>query len=103
MPKISAYIIAFNEEEKIKSALKSVVWADEIIVADSFSTDKTAEIAEGFGARVIQVPFQGFGHLRNTAIAACSHDWIFSLDSDERKAFVLQVKADPPAAPISRK
>lgn len=84
MSKISAYIIAYNEEEKITQALESVTWADEVIVADSYSTDNTAQIAEKFGAKVIQVAFEGFGHLRNTAIAACSHDWIFSLDSDER-------------------
>ncbi len=84
MSKLSVYIIAFNEEDKIKKALKSVSWADEIIVADSFSTDNTAQIAEELGAKVVQVPFEGFGKLRNSAIAACSHDWIFSLDSDER-------------------
>ncbi|MDA3788223.1 MAG: glycosyltransferase family 2 protein [Desulfobacula sp.] len=82
--KLSVYIIAFNEEEKIKQALQSVEWADEIIVADSFSTDNTATIAREFGAKVIQIPFNGFGELRNKAIEACSHDWIFSLDSDER-------------------
>ncbi|WP_457553712.1 glycosyltransferase family 2 protein [Desulfobacula sp.] len=84
MSKLSVYIIAFNEEEKIKQALKSVEWADEIIVADSFSTDDTATIAARFGAKVIQIPFNGFGELRNKAIKACSHEWIFSLDSDER-------------------
>ena len=53
-------------------------------VADSFSTDDTAKIAEEYGARVVQIPFEGFGRLRNDAIAACTHEWIFSLDSDER-------------------
>lgn len=84
MEKISVYIIAFNEEEKIKDALESVAWADEIVVADSFSIDGTAKIAKASGARVVQIPFNGFGSLRNHAIEACSHDWIFSLDSDER-------------------
>ncbi|MBT3176586.1 MAG: glycosyltransferase family 2 protein [Desulfobacula sp.] len=84
MSKLSVYIIAFNEEKKIKQALQSVEWADEIIVADSFSTDRTQVIAKEFGAKVIQIPFNGFGELRNIAIKACSHDWIFSLDSDER-------------------
>ena len=84
MNKLSVYIIAFNEEEKIKQALLSVEWADEIIVADSFSTDNTVSIAEEFGAKIIQIPFNGFGELRNKAIEACSHNWIFSLDSDER-------------------
>jgi glycosyltransferase involved in cell wall biosynthesis len=84
MPTISAYIIAFNEAAKIKAAVESVLWADEIVVADSNSTDGTAEIATSLGARVVQIPFQGFGELRNRAIEACRGDWIFSLDSDER-------------------
>jgi glycosyltransferase involved in cell wall biosynthesis len=84
MTEISVYIIAFNEEEKIADAIASVQWADEIIVADSHSDDRTAEIAESLGARVIQLDFEGFGKLRNDAIAACSHEWIFSLDADER-------------------
>jgi glycosyltransferase involved in cell wall biosynthesis len=84
MQKISAYILSFNEAAKIKAAVESVLWADEIVVVDSNSTDATTEIATGLGARVVQVPFNGFGDLRNRAIKACSHDWIFSLDADER-------------------
>jgi glycosyltransferase involved in cell wall biosynthesis len=84
MKKITAYILAFNEAEKIAAAVSSVLWADEIVVADSGSTDDTAEIAIGLGARVVQIPFAGFGDLRNRAVGACSNDWIFSLDSDER-------------------
>jgi len=84
MSSISVYIIAYNEEEKIAAAVKSVQWADEVIVADSHSSDRTAEIAAELGARVVQLDFEGFGKLRNDAIAACSHDWVFSLDSDER-------------------
>ncbi|WP_245909561.1 glycosyltransferase family 2 protein [Sphaerotilus hippei] len=83
-PRISVYVIAFNEAEKIRDAVSSVLWADEIIVADSHSTDGTVEIAEGLGARVVQIDFQGFGDLRNRAIAQCRGDWIFSLDADER-------------------
>ncbi len=84
MSKISVYIIAYNEAWKIRDAINSVLWADEIVVVDSHSTDDTATIAESMGARVVQVDFQGFGDLRNRAMAACTHDWIFSLDSDER-------------------
>lgn len=84
MQRISAYILAFNEAEKIADAVSSVLWADEIVVADSGSTDRTAEIAQSLGARVVQLPFHGFGDLRNRAIAECRHEWIFSLDSDER-------------------
>jgi glycosyltransferase involved in cell wall biosynthesis len=84
MPKISAYIIAYNEAAKIEAAVSSVLWADEIVVADSNSTDTTAELAQKLGARVVQIPFTGFGELRNRAIEACAHEWIFSLDADER-------------------
>lgn len=84
MTQISVYIIAFNEAEKVRATIESARWADEIIVVDSWSTDDTAEIATQLGARVVQVKFNGFGDLRNQAIAACSHDWIFSLDADER-------------------
>jgi glycosyltransferase involved in cell wall biosynthesis len=81
---ISVYIIAYNEVDKIKDCINSVLWADEIIVADSNSTDGTLEIAESMGAKVIQIPFTGFGDLRNKAISYCTKDWIFSLDADER-------------------
>ncbi|NJN37079.1 MAG: glycosyltransferase family 2 protein [Nitrospiraceae bacterium] len=81
---LSAYIIAYNEAKKISDAINSVLWADEIIVADSASTDETAQIATDLGARVVQIPFHGFGHLRNQAIKACTHEWIFSLDTDEQ-------------------
>ncbi len=84
MSKISVYLIAFNEAEKVGAALKSVQWADEIVLIDSNSTDGTLEIAHQLGARVVQVAFKGFGDLRNRGIEACSHDWIFSLDADER-------------------
>lgn len=84
MPKISAYIIAFNEAHKVADAIRSVQWADEVVVADSHSTDGTTQIAESLGARVVQIEFRGFGALRNDAVAACQHEWVFSLDSDER-------------------
>ena len=84
MLKLSAYIIAYNEAEKIVDAIRSVLWADEILVADSTSTDGTDRIAQELGARVVQIPFKGFGHLRNQAIEACGHEWILSIDADER-------------------
>ncbi len=84
MPTISVYIIAFNEVEKVSAAIESVRWADEIVLVDSYSTDGTAGIATKLGAKVVQVEFKGFGDLRNQAVRACSMDWIFSLDADER-------------------
>ena len=82
--KVSVYIIAYNEVEKIRDCINSVLWADEIIVADSHSTDGTTEIAEKMGAKVVHIEFDGYGKLRNKAISYCTGDWIFSLDSDER-------------------
>lgn len=84
MNKVSVYIIAYNEADKIRDAINSVLWADEIVVADSNSQDNTVALAEELGARVVQIPFQGFGDLRNRAMTACTYDWIFSLDADER-------------------
>src|SRR3984885_10940388 len=84
MQTISAYILAFNEAAKLKAAAESVLWADEIVVVDSYSTDDTAAMAAGLGARLVQVPINGFGYLRNHEIVACRCDWIFSLDADER-------------------
>jgi glycosyltransferase involved in cell wall biosynthesis len=84
MRQVSVYIIAFNEAEKVRATIESVRWADEIVVVDSWSTDGTADIASAMGASVVQVKFNGFGDLRNQALAACSHEWIFSLDADER-------------------
>lgn len=81
---ISVYIITFNEAEKISDCIKSVLWADEIIVADSNSTDGTIDIAKKLGAKVVNIPFNGFGDLRNKAITHCKYKWILSLDSDER-------------------
>ncbi len=82
--KLSVYIIAFNEADKIRECINSALWADEIIVVDSNSTDGTTEIAEEMGAKVYHVDFQGYGDLRNEALKLCSGEWIFSLDSDER-------------------
>lgn len=106
-PSITAYVIAYNEAEKIEAAISSVLWADEVILADSHSTDGTTEIAERLGARVVQVDFDGFGKLRNEAIAACRGDWIFSLDADERctpeaRDAILKVVADPDSVDIWR-
>lgn len=84
MAKISTSIIALNQAEKIGDAIATVLWTDEIVVADSNSTDLTASIAEGLGARVVQIPFTTFSELRNRAADACTGDWILSLDTDER-------------------
>jgi glycosyltransferase involved in cell wall biosynthesis len=81
---ITAYTLTFNEARQLRDVLESLRWADEIIVVDSFSTDGTQEIAREFGAKIISEKFCGFGRLRNFALDAARHDWIFSLDADER-------------------
>src|SRR5688572_30965430 len=81
---ITATIITYNEESNIKSACESVAWADEIVVVDSNSTDRTREIAAACGARVITNDWPGFGAQKQFAVNRASHDWIFSLDADER-------------------
>jgi len=103
MSKISVYILTYNEESKIEAALKSVQWADEVLVIDSGSTDKTVELAKKAGAGLIDIPFEGFGKLRQDAISACTHEWIFSLDADERctpeaAREIRSVLEDPDAA-----
>jgi len=82
--KITAYIIVYNDIAKIEAAINSVLWADEVLVVDSHSTDGTTELAQKLGAKVVHVEFKGFGDLRNKALSHCKHEWIFSLDSDER-------------------
>lgn len=82
--KISATIITLNEELNIKAACESVAWADEILVVDSGSTDATRAVAEASGARVFKNPWPGFGAQKQFAVKQALHEWIFSLDADER-------------------
>ncbi|MCA1558105.1 MAG: glycosyltransferase family 2 protein [Acidobacteria bacterium] len=88
--KITATIITFNEEENIGAACESVSWANEILVVDSESTDRTREIALECGARVIQRPWPGFALQKQFAADEATHEWIFSLDADERVSEELQ-------------
>lgn len=94
---ISAVIITFNEEENIAEAIKSVDWADEILVVDSKSTDNTREIANSLGAKVLQKSWEGFSSQKQFAVEKATHEWIFSLDADERvseslKNEILEIK-----------
>ncbi len=88
--KICAVIIARNEESHIGDAIRSVAWADEVMVVDSESTDRTREIAAELGARVIVRPWPGFSAQKQFAVESASHDWIFSLDADERVSDALR-------------
>ena len=90
MNRISVFIPVLNEADKIADALQSVQWADEILVIDTGCTDNTIDIARDFGCRIETLPFEGFGRLRNQAVALCSHDWVLSIDADERCTPELQ-------------
>lgn len=82
--KLSAAIITFNEEHNIGRCIESLKGvADEIVVVDSFSTDRTQEICEKAGARFIRNPFEGHIQQKNFALNQCTGDWILSLDADE--------------------
>lgn len=81
--KITAIVITLNEEANLVRALESLAWADEIIVVDSESRDRTVEIARRFTSRVIVRRWPGYSAQKNFAAEQASHDWIFSLDADE--------------------
>lgn len=83
--RLSVAIITLNEERNLAECLASVSFADEIVVVDGGSRDRSCEIARAAGARVIEEPdWQGFGVQKNRAIDACSGDWVLSIDADER-------------------
>ena len=83
MPLLSVAIITFNEEQNLARTLASVRFADEIIIVDSGSTDRTVEIAESFDVKVFRREWPGFAAQKNFAITQCTGDWILSLDADE--------------------
>jgi glycosyltransferase involved in cell wall biosynthesis len=90
--KISATIIAFNEERKIARAIESLRCCDEVVVVDSGSTDRTVEIASKLGARVIESPWPGYAKQKNFASGEAAHDWIFSIDADEAPSEALEAE-----------
>ncbi len=84
-PKVSGIITSFNEEHNIADCIESILWCDEIIVVDSYSTDRTPEIAQRYDkVKFYQRTYYGAGAQKNWAMRHVQHDWIFLLDSDER-------------------
>jgi glycosyltransferase involved in cell wall biosynthesis len=81
---ISACIMTHNEEENIRACLESVKWAEEIIVVDSGSTDRTCDIAKEYTDRIVQHKWEGHIGQRNFVISLATKDWVFCLDADER-------------------
>jgi glycosyltransferase involved in cell wall biosynthesis len=84
VPKVTAVVITLNEAANIAAALASIAWADEILVVDSGSTDDTVPLARKAGARVEVRAWPGYSAQKNYAASIASHDWILSLDADER-------------------
>src|SRR3972149_6358735 len=81
---ISVVIITKNEEKQIHGCLESVTWADELVVLDSLSADRTVEICREYTDKVFQQPFVSFPRQRNAAKDLASGDWVFFVDADER-------------------
>ncbi len=82
--RVSVTVITLNEEAEIGACLESVSWADEIVVVDSGSADRTTEIAKKYTDRVVHQDWLGCGAQKNYAARCATHDWVFSLDADER-------------------
>ena len=80
---ITAYVMTFNEARQIRAVLESLKWADEIIVVDSGSRDRSVEIAQSFGAKTSYHAFGGHGEQKNVALGLCTSDWTLLLDADE--------------------
>lgn len=83
-PPVSVILLVKNENDRLPAALATVGWADEVLVADTGSTDGTQEMARKGGARVEEIPWEGYVASRNRALALASHDWVFFVDADER-------------------
>jgi len=81
---VSGCVISFNEEDRIRSCLESLVFCDELLVLDSGSTDRTRDIAEACGARVEIQPFLGHRRQKQRAVELAKHDWVCCLDCDEQ-------------------
>lgn len=82
--RLSVTIITWNEEERLRGCLESVAWADEIVVVDAESTDKTVGIAREFTDRIWVRPWPGFAAQKNFALDQTGREWVLALDADER-------------------
>ncbi|MGD8387860.1 MAG: glycosyltransferase family 2 protein [Desulfobacteraceae bacterium] len=82
--RVAVAIIAQDEEERLPACLASVSFADDVVVVDSGSRDRTVALAESAGARVFVEPWQGFSEQKQLAVDRCAHDWVLILDADER-------------------
>ncbi|MDA3885286.1 MAG: glycosyltransferase family 2 protein [Candidatus Delongbacteria bacterium] len=92
--KLSVAIITKNEENNIARCLNSVSWADEIVVVDSGSTDKTVDICEKHSCKIITTDWLGFAKTKQFAVDNCSNDWVLVLDADEEITEPLKIKIE---------
>jgi len=90
MAKLSVLLPTFNEETTVVDCLESIKWADEILVADSYSTDRTLDIAKQYGAHIIQHEYINSARQKNWAIPQCQNEWVLQIDADERLDTKLQ-------------
>ncbi len=81
---LSALVLTYNEEENIKECLETLRFCDEVLVIDSYSSDRTVEIAKNTGATVISNKWPGFAQQRQFGIEKCSSEWVLMVDADER-------------------
>jgi glycosyltransferase involved in cell wall biosynthesis len=101
--RLSVALVTRNEEDRLRACLESVVWADEIVVVDAESEDKTVAIAQEFTDRVVVRPWPGYAAQKNTALDLATGDWVLSLDADEvvspelRAEIARVLAADGPA------
>ncbi|MDX8386698.1 MAG: glycosyltransferase family 2 protein [Gallionella sp.] len=94
MPELSVIIITKNEAANIRDCLKSVDWANEVVVVDAGSTDETVEICKELGAHVYVHDWPGFGAQKNRALDYATGDWVFSIDADERVTAELRAEIE---------
>ena len=101
---VTVTIITLNESRHIAAAIDSAAWADEILIVDSGSTDDTVAVATDKGVRVMSRPWPGYVDQKNYAASVATHDWVFSLDADERltPALAAEVRAVIASEPAER-
>ena len=87
---VSAIVVCFNEEDRIEDCLESLRWCDEIVVVDSFSTDRTPEICRRYTERFYQRPWSGYGNQKAHAHSLATKDWVLLVDADERVSPALR-------------
>lgn len=105
---LSVAIITKNEEKNLSECLKSVSFADDIVMVDSGSVDRTVEIAKEFGCRIFIEDWKGYGPQKNSAVNKCINEWVLLLDADERvpveaKEIIVKVLKNPDADAYSVK